>query len=679
MPRFLQRGFVADPADEGERAWLHRRGAEPKLVGIRHIGVEDWFYSSKSVDGSPTLDDAITNYERDLAPSVRALREAAPGVVIDPHETAQTVVHLVLRAAHLRNLLSSGVSRLKDEIAAMFTNPARLGAMIGLGGPALGEAMIRAIRDTAAQLVPTGIPAAFAERLMTFMLRELGDQLVANAANDLAPLMVGAFGDVAVRIREAHASALARPLADNGWVGELSQFVWRVEAGEDLILPDAVALSRAPGESLAPMFFTSGADTELIVVPVAPTRILVGRRNDATFDTTRFNHDAAAASDSFFVAATPMGGTGLVEQIGTGPARALEQTIEETIQEAEQARKLTTCALEPVQPEERISGNFSYSVRLADFGDTILAKEIADIVQAVVARLSREIPLQDLDGLTIAADYNEALALLDRGNPELPPVTSGALGYGLGVAKPVTVCRDGRRKEHLVIAAGIAEAWIAQNAETRSFGLHTLVKMLAGIAHTTRYAGALTKTFMPDPMTREFHFAVATVPSGYWAARHAAFIAPDQGETYAALVLESLDFAEREITASRGKMADGSDIGPTTQRALECVAAVLGHAADWLGHRDGLTEGDSFAGANLPERLRPRGLDRWLEVFGRDLTACYGPSGILEFSIVTTLSRHVERLFWSFGLYCWPEGNDVRCIVSDHFFLPPNQAATDLS
>jgi hypothetical protein len=670
VPRLLQRGFVADVADEGERTWLHRASAAPKLVGIRHIGVEDWFYSRKSSDGSPTLDDAISDYERDLAPGIRALREALPGAVIDPHRAAETVVHLVLRAAHLRNLMSSGVSRLTDELAKLFTDPTRLGKMIGLGGPALGEAMMQGVRDSAAKLVPAGIPAMFAERLMTFMLRELGDQLVDNAAQGLAPLLQEAFGDVATRIREAHNNLLAKPIADNGWVIELTKFAWSIETGEDLILPDAVALSRGPGEGLQPMLFTAGVDAELIVMPLTPARILVGRRGSAVFNLTEFNIAAAAASESFFIAARPMREGDLIERIGTGPANALEETIGETIREAEKARALTTCQLSPVLPQQRITQDFSYSVRLADYGDAVLAKEVADVVQAVVAQLAREIPLQDLDGLTIAVDYNTALATLDRGDTDLPPVTSGALGYGLGVAKPVTVRRDGQRKEHLVVAAGVAESWISEDAETRAFGLHTLVKMLAGIAHTTRYADALNMTFTPDPMARALHLAVATASSGYWSARQAAYVAPDEGETYAVLVTESVDYAEREIAGSRAHMANPSDVGPTTVRALECVSAVLTHAADWLGHRDGLPDGEVFAGSDLAARLATRGLDRWLEVFGRDLAACYGSDDTLEFSVLTSLSRHVERLFWSLGIYCWPDGEDVRCIVSDQPFLP---------
>ena len=67
VPRLLQRDFLDDPSDEAERTWLHRRGADAWLVSIRDVGVEDRFYSRKSPDGMPTLDDAITDLERDLA------------------------------------------------------------------------------------------------------------------------------------------------------------------------------------------------------------------------------------------------------------------------------------------------------------------------------------------------------------------------------------------------------------------------------------------------------------------------------------------------------------------------------------------------------------------------------------------------------------------------------------
>lgn len=145
-----------------------------------------------------------------------------------------------------------------------------------------------------------------------------------------------------------------------------------------------------------------------------------------------------------------------------------------------------------------------------------------NILQSVVGTLSRDMPLQDLDGITIAIDYADALAKLDRGDPGLPPVTSGALPYGAGVAMPVAVVRDGRPKMHLVLAAGIAEGWTSDDPEARAASLHLLIKMLAGIANSTRFGES--STFKPDEMARELHLAGARSPSTYWSAKHAAFV-----------------------------------------------------------------------------------------------------------------------------------------------------------
>lgn len=670
VPRLLQRGFLARDGGDGERTWLHRRDMEPRPVGIRDIGVEDWFYSRRSVDGRPTLDDAIGEFERDLGPSVMALRDAEPGTAIDAGLAATTVAHLVTRTAHMRQILSNGMEDILDELETLLTDPARLGAMIGLGGPALTVSAHHAIRNSAADLERHGIPTAFSERLMLFMARELGDQLVRAASGALAPIFPILAADLAATVRNAHNKGLGNPL--NGWTEALTVFDWTIEGARDLILPDAVALGHEGNGPLVPLLFISGADAQVVTMPLSPDRVLVGRRNDAVLDLARFNEEASAACQDFFIAARSFEREGLNDGIGTGPAELLASIISEAVREAERTRAISGCEIPPARPRELVQQSFNYTVRLADFGDEILAREYADIVEAVVASLARDLPLHDLDGITIAQDYAAALAGLDRGDSVLPSAASDALGYGQGVAKPVTVLREGRRKEHLVLAASLAATWISPDAAIFTAGVHSLVKMLAGIAHSTCYDGALATGFEPDPMARELHLAVAYCPSSYWSSRRAAFVAPDEGQTYAELVTESLAYAEREVAAARMHMANSSDVGRVTLLAFECVSAVLGHAADWLGHRDGLAEDQAFAGNDLPDRLKSRSLDRWIGLFGRDLAACYGPDDALDFSVVTSLGRHVERLLWFLGIYSWPEGEEVRCIVTDQpFHLPP--------
>ena len=107
LPRLLQRGFLAETSDEAERTWLHRRDTTARLVGISDIGVSPWFYSRKSTDGSPTLDDAITEYERDLGRQVRKLREAPPRAPIDASLAAETVIHLTMYGEPWRETVES--------------------------------------------------------------------------------------------------------------------------------------------------------------------------------------------------------------------------------------------------------------------------------------------------------------------------------------------------------------------------------------------------------------------------------------------------------------------------------------------------------------------------------------------------------------------------------------------
>lgn len=668
VPRLLQRGFLAEL--DGERTWLHRAGGPARLVGIKAVGTEDWFYSRKGAPGEQTLDDVITAFEQDLGKDVAILRTTPPGTLIEPGLAARITVHLVTRTAHLRQTIEHGIDGITNEIESIFTDPMRLGAMIGTDSPMVASSVTNAIRSTAQDLVPMGFPAPLSERLISFLMRERGGELAAQAVVALTPIFPILFKALVSRVRDSHNAIVAKPLDDYGWFRALTGFHWTIEAGVDLILPDAVALARKTGHSLVPLLFTTADDAELILLPVAHDRVLVGRRDTATdVDLATYNAQAAASCQRFFIAASEFDAEGLSAMIGRGPAQALAASIAESMHDAEVGRRDHDGAdLPRVRPRTFELADFSYRVTLHDFGDEVLAQKYAAIIQSVVRALPRDIPLHELDGVTIAVDYGDALAKLDRGNPDLPRVTSGALGYGVGVAKEVTVIRDGKPKSHLVLAAEIAAAWASDDADLRASNLHLLIKMLAGIAHGTRYADV--PPFTPDAMGREFHLAVAHAPTGYWSAKQAAFIDPDQGENYAEQVITSLDFARNEVGAARARMVDDSDVSEAFLIALECVSAVLNHVADWLGHRDGLAPDQPFAGDDLAARLAPSGLDHWLALFGRDLAASYGEDGAIDFAVLTTLSRHVERLFWSLGIYCWLEGDDVRCVVSDRPLVP---------
>jgi hypothetical protein len=121
----------------------------------------------------------------------------------------------------------------------------------------------------------------------------------------------------------------------------------------------------------------------------------------------------------------------------------------------------------------------------------------------------------------------------------------------------------------------------------------------------------------------------------------------------ARLVIDSLAHARFVVAAAREQWTLDHDMDRLLDVAVPCVRAVLVHAADWLGHRDGSPEGSLEGDADLPALLANEGLASWLELFGCDLQALYDDPGGLEPARLFSLERHVERLLWALGLFPW--------------------------
>lgn len=666
VPRLLQRGFMHDHG-KAEKTWFHQRGAKAELRRIKKIGVKPWFYSRSSVDGQLTLDDLIQKLESDLGGTVGRMRGARPGAFVDPGTAAHCVVHLVMRTDHIRRLVSEGVASLLNEAQPLFIDPARLAKMFGLNAPGLSQSVTDIIRNSTIEPALRGFPPPLAEQIMTVLIRENGEDLVRCAASDVAPLFLLILDDLAGMVRNAHNEVLGTSLRNNNWVTRLSTFSWTIEAGKELILPDAVALAVEADGRLVPLVFTNKEAVEAVVMPISSNLILVGISpwRDAV-DLAKFNTQAAAACGAFFIGARAFDEENLAELIGTVPAAAIRSAVQKAVSSTEIGGEITPPVHAPSQEAALGYKGFSYTVRLADFGDAVLAKEISDVIESVVGELARQLPLHDLDGFTIALDYQRALAELDRGDATLAPANSSALEYGIGVAIPITVERNGAHKEHIVLSAEISQSWLSGDIKAQTAALNILIKMLASVAHCTRFAKDVATTFTPDPLTAELHPAVAATPSRWFTARESAFVAPHLGGFYADLVMESIEFTEREVAKERANISETDDTINVTRRALECVSAILEHAADWLGHRAGLADGRAFEGDDLPVRLRSRRLDRWIELFGRDLASVYEDEKVgLNMPVVTRLSQHVARLLWALGVFLWLDKEDVRCVVTD--------------
>ncbi|MEP7313949.1 MAG: hypothetical protein ABI859_15305 [Pseudomonadota bacterium] len=661
VPRFLQRGFLHNPPEEAERTWLHRRGAQARLVGIRDVGVSEYFYSKMRADGAATLDDLITAIEGSLDSELSLIKAKPAGEPIDPGAAARLTAHLMFRTAHVRSVLAQGAGQILAGAATLFTDPSAAREHLGLDNLGGNMAMDSAV-DKALQTLPLealAFPRLLARRIVSFLARENFDALHDELWPVVRQVVAEMTKDIPGWIRDAHNRVLETTKKVQ-WEEDLAALSWQTREVLGAVLPDCVVLAREAGHDFTPFLLSVRHNVDLVVLPFAHDRVLVGSRGlNAGISVEVLNAASAACSDNFFISRCASDGIGLSGLIGQRTAMMIETSVSD--------------ALSPFQPTSRakadrntlmarvidtdVASSFSYSLTCIGVADTEMAAQLGEIVNVIVEELSRAMPLSTLDGITFAVDYPAAVAGVDRGDPGLGAAQSRPRDYGRPVAKQVAVVRNGARKTHIVVDFVIADGLLSDNRIDRSHAIHTIVAMLAGVAHTARYESQLEEdtAVPPDDVARLMHQGSSVVPSSYFCARESAFSDPSAGERYAALVRDSLDTAREAITSARLMYRNSADMDALLAVALPQISFVLTHVAEWLGHREGLPDQDEFPGSSLPLELKSYELHLWLELFGRDLRNLYNVEGQFTSTNIFALGRHVERLLWTVQICPWPK------------------------
>lgn len=682
IPRFLQRGFLADRDTGGaERTYLHRRNAQPTLVGIRDVGVGEYFYSKLNADGTKNLDDLITAIESDVLDDLCVIKNADAGDSIDSGFAVRLIAHLTVRTAHVRDTFQRAASQITKEISALFSDSHRVREYLRVdaSGSNTIAAMITEELLRSQNFAASEVPPAFLERIVAYYVREHFDVIFRDHSSHAIQGLTEIQKDLDSIIRDSHNSALGRAMPDmSGWEKGLSDMSWRTHAVAGAILPDCVVLAREPGQILTPFLFCNKDQLDLVVLPIAHDLLLVGSSStQSSIDISSVNAASAACSDRFFISHCAQESGELSARIGERTNQAIEESMEKALADFRLAG--ARCPVGEQSASYRVdnSAPFTFSITCIGFADDSSAARLGEVVQVVVHELARSLPLSKLGGLTFAQDYAAALIGLDCGDLAIDQSHSKPRDYGQAVAKCVKVMRAGECKEHIVVDAVIAEHLLSEDSKLRASAAQVLVSMLAGVAHSARWEERLgCATSVPvDEVLRVVHPAVATAPSQYFCARESAFVDPTAGDRYAVLVLDSLKAAFDAILSARLAYRKSNDLEELLRVALERTSFVVGHAAEWLGHRDGLSTETNFPGSGLSGDLSGYGLHHWLELLGRDLRDLYDVEGQFTAENIYALARHAERLLWMCQVCPWltdegrvyisvPMGDDARLLGS---------------
>ena len=307
-------------------------GQAPERRPIRDSGSEDHFYSGPSPDGQPTLDDAITAREPHLSLALRNVRDMPPGNSVEADSAAEIVFHLATRTAHVRSSLGEGADLLLDGASRVFTDADNIAALVGLdaGEPTdlFREGVVNELR-TNPVIAGWNLPPRLLERLAFMALKEKPHLLDENA-NFMAVLLSELRTRLPVAVRDGHNLALGhRGLPDDSYEALLRTLKWGVVNAPiaGAILPDCIVVAIDADGNAGTHLFAGRDGLHVIVMPVSPDKLLVGRRSGSEMpDGFDFNAEAARLSHSFFLAPSndaeasrlhPMIGQGLLPMQAT--------------------------------------------------------------------------------------------------------------------------------------------------------------------------------------------------------------------------------------------------------------------------------------------------------------------------------------------------------------------------
>lgn len=186
----------------------------------------------------------------------------------------------------------------------------------------------------------------------------------------------------------------------------------------------------------------------------------------------------------------------------------------------------------------------SVSVLVKDFLNQEAAAELGKIVGECVMTFGSFMDLSTLDGVTVAIDYDAALAGLDQGMDGLRPLDRSNTEEMQGVAKTCQVVRNGVVKSHLMFNAEVLVPLIAGDQVT----LEDRQSAIGIVAHECGHVevNARMEALVPDArlgtkiedFERAVLFQIAHIAwDEYAVCRLSARFAPRQNDQHAQTVI----------------------------------------------------------------------------------------------------------------------------------------------
>lgn len=214
-----------------------------------------------------------------------------------------------------------------------------------------------------------------------------------------------------------------------------------------------------------------------------------------------------------------------------------------------------------------------------------LELEIRKLLNSVLDMVSQRINLIDLDGLTFAIDYHQALLDLDRGyetNYKLTPSND----HGIGIAMSPCVMRNKKLKTHIVINA---EAFLSA-LKISGIAINTIAHECAHVELNRMYDEAFPGTLLRKRENVLDHFrteCMLTCWNEFGACWRSASFGPTEFLFYEAAFLPALKETRAAANAAIMKYRTHGDIETVASNVCELYQSLLKYSAYHLGNLHG--------------------------------------------------------------------------------------------
>lgn len=666
IPQHFLKPFVIPGG--GDHLWMFRRSKSNGIkVARKNAAAQQYFYSKPSDDGSQTLDDLVTEYERDLHLIVDQIRKLDIGDNIDSKKISKVVAHLSTRSSHIRGIMNDSLLGMVAAVQGLISGEFEdFLTKLPRNHPPRG--LYRMISEELNRLgLQKGTPVTEETiiDLFYFMTRERPQEFLAETPSQLTAILEAVSTDATELSQSTHKSILQEAMAPETRIAQLSGLVWHVVSAHNdgAILPDCTSIA-FDGREWKPLLFISASELQAVALPLAPNRLAVGKLEiNQDVDVSQFNQHAAQASYSFFLSnytsielekfAGVLGGeirTSITKMTDNAVLKAVGELLSHEPEENESIER--QYALTKAWRDEVSEGGQSFSVFLRDFGDETLAKTVAEEIKALVVSFSKYLPVSSIDGFTFAHDYKAALNSLDRGfdiNKDVTPTETEEL---VSVGMPLAIVSDGKVKTRVILRSTVAVDLVSDNEEYVADARSVVVHMLASGALTSLIANKFPQQIL-KPVRDSYEAFLYGYTSGIFDSYFCASISTlneRQIDNYERLALSILRNALVQIPDERKAYRRHGDLNEFFETSATLIANMLTSLARMLGaykaHGHVMSKASCLLGL-----LAEHDLDQWADLFKRDLEGFdAGLEYWADFTEILFVNRHFERLMVHFGI-----------------------------